>query len=201
MDQEATDRNEVTALLQQWTSGAPDALERLLPLVYGELRRMADRFLRFERSDHTLQPTALVHELYLKMVDQERARWQDRAHFFSVASQMMRRILVDHARKHGTGKRGGGAEHLPIEEALDAPVQPNRTLLAVDAALTRFAALDPERSRIVEMRYFGGLDLEEIAELLQVSRTTVKRHWSVARMWLHRELQEELHGFRPLERD
>ncbi len=188
------DRGNVTELLQRWSDGDPDAFERLLPLVYDELRRMADQFLRHERVDHTLQPTALVHELYLKMVDQDRAQWQDRAHFFSVAAKMMRRILVDHARKHITGKRGAGALHLPIEDALDKPVEPSRTLLAVDDALTRFAAFDPERSRIVELRYFGGLDLEEIATLLQVSRTTVKRQWTVARMWLHRELEEDLRG-------
>jgi RNA polymerase sigma factor (TIGR02999 family) len=195
------ERGHVTALLQRWAGGDESAFERLMPLVYDELRRMADSFLRHERNDHTLQPTALVHELYLRMVDQDRANWQDRAHFFSVAAKMMRRILVDHARKQSTGKRGARAVHLPIEEALDQAERSNRTLLAVDAALTRFAEFDPERSRIVEMRYFGGLDLEEIARLMQVSRTTVKRHWSVARMWLHRELEAEFHGQQSLEGD
>ncbi|MCW5965639.1 MAG: sigma-70 family RNA polymerase sigma factor [Bryobacterales bacterium] len=194
-------KGDVTELLQQWSGGDPDAFERLMPLVYEELRRMADQFLRHERVDHTLQPTALVHELYLKMVDQERAQWQDRVHFFSVAAKMMRRILVDHARKHITGKRGSGARHLPIEDALDKPAESSRTILAVDAALTRFAEFDPERSKIVELRYFGGLDLEEIAGLLQVSRSTVKRHWTVARMWLHRELEADLHGHKSLERN
>lgn len=194
-------QGEVTALLQQWSGGDTEAFERLLPLVYEELRRMADGFLRHERNDHTLQPTALVHELYLRMVDQDRANWQDRAHFFSVAAKMMRRILVDHARKQATGKRGARAVHLPIEDAMDQAERSDRTLLAVDAALTRFAEFDPERSRIVEMRYFGGLDLEEIANLMQVSRTTVKRHWSVARMWLHRELEAEFHGQQSLEGD
>lgn len=194
-------KGDVTELLQRWSGGDPDALERLLPLVYDELRRMADQFLRRERVDHTLQPTALVHELFLKMVDQDRAQWQDRAHFFSVAAKMMRRILVDHARKHTTGKRGSGARHLPIEDALDKPAESSRAILAVDAALIRFAEFDPERSKIVEMRYFGGLDLEEIADLLQVSRSTVKRHWAVARMWLHRELEADLHGSRSLERN
>ncbi len=195
------EKGHVTALLQRWASGDAEAFGHLMPLVYDELRRMADGFLRHERNDHTLQPTALVHELYLRMVDQDRANWQDRAHFFSVAAKMMRRILVDHARKQITGKRGSRAVHLPIEEALDQAERSNRTLLAVDAALTRFAELDPERSRIVEMRYFGGLDLEEIATLMQVSRTTVKRHWSVARMWLHRELEAEFHGQQSLEGD
>lgn len=195
------EKGHVTELLQRWAGGDPQAFERLLPLVYDELRRMAESFLRHERNDHTLQPTALVHELYLRMVDQDRANWQDRAHFFSVAAKMMRRILVDHARKQTTGKRGARAVHLPIEEALDHAERSNRTLLAVDAALTRFAEFDPERSRIVELRYFGGLDLEEIANLMQVSRTTVKRHWSVARMWLHRELEAEFHGQQSLEGD
>lgn len=191
----------MTALLQRWASGDADAFGRLMPLVYDELRRMADNFLHHERNDHTLQPTALVHELYLRMVDQDRANWQDRAHFFSVAAKMMRRILVDHARKQTAGKRGARAVHLPIEEALDHAERSSRTLLAVDAALTRFAEFDPERSRIVELRYFGGLDLEEIATLMQVSRTTVKRHWLVARMWLHRELEAEFHGQQSLEGD
>ena len=195
------EKGHVTALLQRWASGDAEAFGRLMPLVYEELRGMADSFLRHERNDHTLQPTALVHELYLRMVDQDRANWQDRAHFFSVAAKMMRRILVDHARKQTTGKRGARAVHLPIEDALDQAERSNRTLLAVDAALTRFAEFDPERSRIVEMRYFGGLDLEEIATLMQVSRTTVKRHWSVARMWLHRELEAEFHGQQSLEGD
>jgi len=187
-------KSEITNLLQQWSGGSPEAFDRLVPLVYDELRHMAGGFLRGEREGHLLQPTALVHELYLRMVDQDRAQWQDRSHFFAVAAKMMRRILVDHARKRIAGKRGGGAEHIPIEEALDHPAQSSRTILAIDEALTRFAAFDPERSRIVELRYFAGLDLEEIAELLQVSRTTVKRHWAVARMWLHRELEADLNG-------
>lgn len=182
---------DITGLLREWSGGKPEAFERLVPLVYEELRRMAGGFLRGEREGHLLQPTALVHELYLRMLEQERAQWQDRAHFFAVAAKMMRRILVDHARKQVAGKRGGGVAHVPIEEAMDEAEETSRTILAVDEALTRFAELDPERSRIVELRYFGGLDLEEIAEMLQVSRTTVKRHWAVARMWLHRELEGE----------
>lgn len=193
--------NDVTDLLRQWSVGDQDAYQRLLPIVYDELRRMAGGFLRYERAGHTLQPTALVHELYMRMVDQNRAQWQDRAHFFSVAAKMMRRILVDHARKRVTGKRGSGVEHLPIEDALDTPEPPDTALLAVDAALTRFAEIDPERARIVEMRYFGGMDLAEIAGLLQVSRTTVKRQWTVARMWLHRELENKPDGRRTLEAD
>lgn len=193
--------NDVTELLRQWSIGDQDAYQRLLPIVYDELRRMAGGFLRHEREGHTLQPTALVHELYMRMVDQSRSDWHDRAHFFSVAAKMMRRILVDHARKRITDKRGSGAEHLPLDEALDTPVHPDKALLAVDDALTRFAEFDPERSRIVEMRYFGGMDLAEIADILQVSRTTVKRHWTVARMWLHRELENNPDGRRTLEAD
>ena len=195
------DKGDVTNLLRQWSVGDSDAYERLVPMVYDELRRMASGFLRFERAGHTLQPTALVHELYLRMVDQNRAQWQDRAHFFGVAAKMMRRILVDHARKRVTDKRGSGVEHLPIEDALDTPVQPDDAVLAVDAALTRFAEIDPERSRIVEMRYFGGMDLAEIADVLQVSRTTVKWHWTVASMWLHRELENDPDGHGTLEAD
>ncbi|MBL8228385.1 MAG: sigma-70 family RNA polymerase sigma factor [Bryobacterales bacterium] len=193
--------NDVTELLRKWSVGDQAAYDLLLPMVYDELRRMAGSFLRFERGNHTLQPTALVNELYMRMVDQNRAQWQDRAHFFSVAAKMMRRILVDHARKRTTGKRGSGAEHLPIEDALDVPSESDSALIAVDAALTRFSEIDPERSRIVEMRYFGGMDLAEIADVLQVSRTTVKRHWTVARLWLHRELENSSDGPRTLEAD
>jgi RNA polymerase sigma-70 factor, ECF subfamily len=180
--------NDVTELLRQWSIGDQDAYQRLLPIVYDELRRMAGGFLRHEREGHTLQPTALVHELYMRMVDQSRSDWHGRAHFFSVAAKMMRRILVDHARKRITDKRGSGAEHLSLDEALDTPVYPDSALLAVDEALTRFAEIDPERSRIVEMRYFGGMDLAEIADILQV-----------ARMWLHRELENKPDGRRTLE--
>ncbi len=191
--------HDVTGLLQHWSSGDQQAFERLVPIVYDELRRLADGSLRQEPTDLILQPTALVHELYLKLVDQKRAQWRDREQFFGVASKMMRRILVDHARQRLAGKRGAGAAHVPVEEALDQPAETSRTVLAVDDALKRFAEIDPERSRIVEMRYFGGLDLEEIADLMQVSRTTVKRHWSVARMWLHRELEQDIHGRASLE--
>ncbi len=182
-------KGEVTELLQQWSGGDAAALERLLPMVYDELHRMASGFLVHERVSHTLQATALVHELYLRMVDQDRSRFEDRRHFFSVAAKMMRRILVDHARKHLAEKRGSGLARLPIEEALDHPAPTSSLVIEIDAALTRFAEIDPERSHIVELRYFGGMDLEEIADLMGVSRTTVKRHWTVARMWLHRELE------------
>lgn len=181
--------DDVTGLLQQWAAGDSQALDRLIPLVYADLRRVADAYLRHETDGQTLQPTALVHELYLKLVGQDRMEWRNREQFFATAAFLMRRLLVDKARRRLTDKRGGGAARLSIEEALDHPLQTDRTTVAVDEALRRFAELDPERARIVEMRYFGGLELEEIAEALQVSRTTVKRHWAVARMWLHRELK------------
>ena len=190
---------DVTGLLQQWASGDQQAFDQLVPIVYDELRRIAQGIFRREGDSLTLQPTALVHELYLKLVDQKRAQWRDREQFFGIASKMMRRILVDRARQRIAGKRGAGALHLPIEDALDAPTASDRTLLAMDEALARFAEIDPERSRIVELRYFGGLELDEIAAIMQVSRTTIKRNWSVARMWLHRELASELHGTLPLE--
>lgn len=192
---------DVTGLLRHWSEGDQAAFERLVPIIYDELRRIADGLLRREGHGHALQPTALVHELYFKLVDQKRAQWRDREQFFGIASKMMRRILVDQARQRLADKRGGGAVHLTVDEALDQPAETSRTVLAVDEALTRFALIDPERSRIVEMRYFGGLELEEIAELMQVSRTTVKRHWSVARMWLHRELEGDIHGRASLERN
>lgn len=192
--EEGQNVGDVTALLRQWSGGDPAAFDRLVPLIYEELHRMAQAFLRHERANHTLQPTALVHELYMRIVDQDRSSWADRAHFMSVAAKMMRRILVDHARRHLAEKRGAGKAALPIEEALDQPAPASSVLIAIDAALTRFAEIDPERCHIVELRYFGGLDLAAIAELLGVSRTTVKRHWSVARMWLHREIEDNQHG-------
>lgn len=185
---------DITELLQQWSGGDPAAFDRLLPFVYAELRRLAGSFLRFERSSHTLPPTALVHELYLKLVDQQRAQWTDREHFFRISARLMRRIMVDHARRRASNKRGNAPAHLPLDDALDAPASSESTLLAVDAALTRFSAIDPRASQIVEMRYFGGFELEEIATLLRISRTTVKRQWNVARMWLHRDLASEFDG-------
>jgi RNA polymerase sigma factor (TIGR02999 family) len=181
--------SDVTELLREWAAGDEQALERLIPLVYADLRRVADGYLRREGAAQTLQPTALVHELYLKLANQDRMEWRNREQFFATAAFLMRRLLVDRARRRLAGKRGGGASLVPIDEAVDRAAEPNRALLAVDAALTRFAELDPERARVVELRYFGGLDMEEIAEVLQVSRTTVKRHWTVARMWLHKEIQ------------
>jgi RNA polymerase sigma factor (TIGR02999 family) len=183
---------DVTRLLLDWSHGDRTALDRLMPLVYDELRALAGRSLRSERSGHTLQATALVHEAYLKLVDQRQVRWQDRAHFFAVAAKLMRRILVDHARRHAAIKRGGGQPGRPLDEA-DAQAQPAPLVdwLALDRALDRLAALDDRQARIVELRFFGGLTIEETARVLQVSAATVKDEWSFARGWLYREMRGE----------
>ena len=174
----------VTQLLVAWTSGNRAALEELIPAVYPELRRIAGRYLRRERVGHTLQPTALVHEAYVKLVDQDRAQWQNRAQFFGVAAQLMRRILVDHAREHGAAKRGGGARPVTLVDAMAASPDRGIDVLALDEALQRLTALYPEQGRLVELRYFGGLTIEETGEVLGLSPATVKRQWAVARAWL-----------------
>jgi RNA polymerase sigma-70 factor, ECF subfamily len=181
--------HDVTQLLQRLSAGKQDALEELLPLVYRELRRLAGHYLRRERADHTLQPTALVHEAYLRLVDQRNVRWQNRAHFFGIAAQAMRRILVDHARTHGRVKRGGDQPKQPLDEATVAVGGRPVDLLALDEALTQLAARDERQSRVVELRYFGGLSVEETAEVLGVSPATVKREWSMARAWLYQQLR------------
>lgn len=180
---------DVTRLLRDWSRGEPAALDQLMPLVYDELRRVAARFLRDERSGHTLQSTALVHEAYLKLVDQRQVRWEDRAHFFAVAAQVMRRILVDHARRHGAAKRGSGGTKLPLDAVVLIDPEPDANLVTLDAALERLAALDARQARIVELRFFGGLTIEETASVLHVSPATVKNDWSLARAWLYRELE------------
>jgi RNA polymerase sigma factor (TIGR02999 family) len=182
-------RSEVTRLLNQWTDGRQDALDRLLPQVYAELRRLASSYLRRERPNHTLQATALVHEAFLKLVDQRAVRWQNRAHFFGIAAQAMRRILVDHARAHAAGKRGAGERHVSLDDALLVTAAPDIDLLALDEVLTRLAAIDPQQSRIVELRYFGGLTMEETAEVMQISPATVGRDWTMAKAWLYAELK------------
>ena len=178
----------VTRLLQEWGGGDRGALDRLIPFVYEELRRQAARHLRRERSGHTLQTTALVHEAYLRLVDQKGARWQNRAHFYAIAAQLMRRILVDHARKRRAAKRGGSDLRVTLNQASDPAGGPEVDVLAVDEALTRLAALDPQQSRVVELRFFSGLTVEETAEVLGISPRTVKRDWNVAKAWLHREI-------------
>jgi RNA polymerase sigma factor (TIGR02999 family) len=180
--------HDVTALLADWSRGDRAALGELLPVVYGELRRIAARQLSRERAGHTLQPTALVHEVYLRLVDQRRVDWQDRAHFFGVAAQVMRRILVDHARRHAAGKRGEGVRCLSLDDAKDVPAAPEISILALDEALARLQQADPDLARIVELRAFGGLTVEEAAHVLQVSASTAKRDWRTAKAWLNREL-------------
>jgi RNA polymerase sigma factor (TIGR02999 family) len=191
MDQPGRPRDPqgATLLLRAWGDGDAAALERLIPLVHGELRQLARRQMRRERAGHTLQPTALVNEAYLRLVDLRQIRWQDRAHFIAMASRVMRRILVDIARSKGYLKRGAGARRVSFDEAL--VVSPARAddLVAIDAALTRFAAVSPRRARVVELRVFGGLSVEETAATLMVSPETVKRDWKLAKVWLLRELE------------
>src|SRR5688572_30155447 len=187
----SADSENVTRLLQDWGKGDQQALEELLPLIYNELRRLAHNFLYRERPEHTLQTTALVHEAYLKLIDQRDARWQNRAHFFAIAAQAMRRILIDSARRHAAMKRGGPAEKLSLDEAVSVSVEPDANLLALDEALNALAEIDPQQSRIVELRYFGGLTIEETAEVMKTSPATIKREWAMARAWLHQALTED----------
>ena len=180
---------DVTALLQAWNSGNAEAREEVMRLVYLELRRRAAAHLRRERQGHSLQPTDLVHEAYLRMIDQRRAGWQNRAQFLAVASQMMRRILVDRARARRMAKRSGRWKPVTIDETLAASAPAPIDVLDLDAALTALASFDARKSRIVELRFFGGLSIEETAEAIGVSPATVKRHWAIARAWLARELE------------
>jgi len=186
----ASDSDNVTRLLLEWGDGNQQALEALVPLIYKELRNLAHNFLYRERPGHTLQTTALVHEAYLKLIDQNDARWQNRAHFFAIAAQAMRRILIDSARKHAAAKRGGPQEELSLDEVADIALEPDSNLLKLDEALNQLAKIDPRQSRIVELRYFGGLTIEETAEVISVSPATVKREWMMARAWLHQEITE-----------
>jgi RNA polymerase sigma factor (TIGR02999 family) len=182
---------DVTELLLSWSGGDRDAPAKLMPLVYDELRRLARDHLRRERPGHTLQPTALVNEVYLRLVDQRRVSWQTRAQFFGLAAQLMRHVLVDHARARAAAKRGGPVHKLSLDEACMAPGEVAAELVALDDALVRLAAVDERKSRVVEMRFFGGLSVEETAEALGVSDKTVMRDWRVAKVWLHRELSGE----------
>jgi len=184
-------RSSVTELLRAWGQGDAQALDRLTPLVYQELRRIAGRYMARERRDHTLQATALVNEAYLRLVDAKEVSWHDRVHFFAISSQTMRRILVDFARARHARKRGSGAKALSLEESLVVQGQPGADLVALDDALNTLAAIDPRRSRVVELRFFGGLSVEETAEVLRVSPETVKRDWKLAKAWLLRELSHE----------
>jgi RNA polymerase sigma factor (TIGR02999 family) len=186
-------REDVTVLLSQLAKGNESAASKLIPLVYDELRRLAAAYMRRERPDHTLQPTALVNEAYLKLIEQREVDWHGRAHFFGIAAQVMRRILIDHARGHLRDKRGGGVSPVPLEEALVFSPEQSSELVKLDEALQRLAKLDPRQGKIVELRFFGGLTVEQTAELLGISAKTVKRDWSVAKAWLHGELKTN-HG-------
>ena len=183
---------DVTQLLLDLSAGHREVLDRLLPPLYAELRGIAHRHLRRERDDHTLNTTALVHEAYLKLVDQSRVRWQNRAHFYAVAATVMRRILLDHAKAHRRGKRGGGLAPTVLDDALVPTPERAEALVALDEALARLARLDAQQARVVECRYFGGLTVEETAEALGVSPATVKRDWAVAKAWLYREMRRDL---------
>lgn len=175
---------EVTGLLRAWRDGDRGALDRLMPRVYDELRRVAGRYLRHERPDHTLQPTALVHEAYLRLIGAERPQWRDRLHFYAVAAQVMRRVLVDHARAHRADKRGGGARPVPLDEGIDAGVERTADLVALDEALAALAAIDARKARIVELHHFAGLTVAETAEVLDLSVSTIVLEARLARAWL-----------------
>lgn len=181
-------QHEVTQILQEWNAGDIEAPTRLMPLVYNELRRLARNYLQRESAAHTLQPTALVHEAYLRLVDQTRLSWQNRAHFYGIAASMMRRVLVDHARARTAGKRGGAAVRLSTDDVQIAMEDRAADFVALDEALEELAKFDERKCKIVEMRFFGGLSDEEIAEVLGVSTRTVLRDWKTARLWLYREL-------------
>lgn len=182
-------RSNLTALLQQWSDGRVDVIDPLFEAIYAELRKLAGSYIRRERRDHTLQATALVHEAFTKLIDQRRVKWQSRAHFFGIAAQVMRRILVDYARAHSAIKRGAGERPLSLDEALVVGAAADVDLLALDEALTRLASIDPQQGRVVELRFFGGLTIEETAEVLHISPATVGREWTLAKAWLFAELR------------
>jgi RNA polymerase sigma factor (TIGR02999 family) len=184
-------RHEITGRLLAWNSGDADALEDVINAVYKELRRMADRYLRHEPTGHSLQPTALVHEAYLRLIDQTQVTWQNRAHFFGVAAQMMRRILVDHARTKHREKRGGNERTFSLEEVLEIGKGRTADLVSLDEAMDKLAEIDERKSRVVEMRFFGGLSVDETAEALNVSPQTILRDWKLAKAWLYQQLRSE----------
>ena len=186
--------SEITQLLHAWRGGDSQALERLTEVVYHELHRMAQRHMARERDGHTLQTTALIGEVYVRLVKVNEVEWHDRAHFFAVCAQLMRRILTDFARSHGYQKRGAGAAHIPLDEALVISAEPQVDLVSLEQALTRLGETDLRKSKVVEMRFFGGLTVEQTAEVLQISPETVTRDWNVARAWLLRELDRGAHA-------
>jgi len=182
--------SDITGLLVDWNNGDMAALEKLLPLVERELHRLAHAYMRREDPNHTLQTTALIHETYMRLVDQRRVQWQNRAHFFGIAARIMRRILLNYARDQNRLKRGGKAIHVSLSEACILPSETDREIIALDDALTRLEALDERKAKVVELRFFGGLTVEEVAEVLKVSTVTVMRDWSFAKAWLSREMQD-----------
>ncbi len=184
----SSEADHVTDLLLKWSNGDKAALDELMPLIHGELRRLAHRYMSRERDGHTLQTTALVNEAYLRLVNRQRMQWQNRAHFFAIAAQSMRSILVDHARSQASAKRGGGAGKIEFDEALIVSQQRAAEVVAVDEALHRLAEIDPLQSRLVELRFFGGLTIDETAKVLELSPATIKREWATAKAWLFHEL-------------
>lgn len=186
---EASSPGAVTELLRAWADGDDGALERLTPLVEAELRRLARAYMRRERREHTLQTTALVNEAFLRLTDARRVRWQDRAHFVGIAACLMRRVLVDHARTRGARKRGGDARRVTLDDGLAVAAEPAMDVVALDRALSALAAADARKGRVIELRFFGGLSVEETAEVLGVSPDTVRRDWRLAKLWLLRELE------------
>jgi RNA polymerase sigma factor (TIGR02999 family) len=187
---QAAENAAVSGLLRAWSDGDRAALDRLTPIVYDELRRLASRYMRSERTGHSLQTTALVNEAYMRLVDYKSMQWQNRAHFFAVSAQLMRRILVDHARRHNL-KRGGGVQHVSFEDTAEVGGDRAADLVALDDAMHALARIDPRKVQVVEMRFFGGLSVEETAEVLKVSPVTVMRDWNTAKAWLYRELTGE----------
>ncbi len=181
-------QHEITQLLAKWRDGNQSALDELYPLVYDELHRLARRYMSRERKGHTLQTTALINEAYVRLVDQKNVHWANRSHFFAISAQIMRRILIDHARRHLYAKRGGGAQQVSLEEVAAITPNPSRELVRLDDALKSLAEMDPRRSQVVELRYFGGLNNEEIAGVLNISANTVTRDWNMARAWLYQQL-------------
>lgn len=186
---EALLQDEVTGLLRAWSSGEDSALKQLTPLVHQELRRLAHHYMAGERPDHTLQTTALVNEAYVRLVDCRKVKWQDRAHFFAISARLMRRILVDYARTRRYLKRGGAAQRISLDDGMSISAQPGEDVMALDEALTELAGFDPRMARVVELRFFGGLSVEETADVLKVCGGTVMRDWRMARAWLLRELR------------
>jgi RNA polymerase sigma-70 factor (ECF subfamily) len=183
-------QNDITGLLLDWRSGDKAALDKLIPLVYKELRRMAHQYMRRERAGNTLQTSALINEAYIRLVDYNRMRWQDRAHFYAVAAQAMRRILVERARSRSRHKRGGGAQQVSLDEAADVVADRAAGLIALDQALTDLFAISPRKAQVVELRYFGGLNIDETAEVLGISSPTVQREWRAAKAWLYKAVSE-----------